>query len=1035
MWNLAIKRGVTFTMLFLAIIGIGIVSLLRLSPELLPDIEMPIAGVIATYSGVGPEDIENLVTKPIEGAVATITNVSELTSIVREGQSMTLIEFAWGTDMDIAAADIREKIDLIRRFLPEEVEKPMVIKFEPTMMPVMVMTLSGELPPWELRRIAEDEISPRLERIEGVASTTPMGGLKREIQVNLDRRRLEAYGVSVNAIAQALGAANLAYPGGKVGVGTRDYTVRTRGEFETVKQIENVVISYANAAPIRIGDIAEVKDAFEERLADTRINGIPGIAIMVQKTSGAVTVDVSNRVKKELARIEKELPTGVVAGIVMDQATYINKVVGNVVQVAILGTILAVLVLFGFLVNFRSTAIIAVAIPISIIGTFVVMDVLGITLNMISMMGLALAIGMLVDSAIVVLENVFRHREEGMPMREAASFGTGEVAIPIIASIITTISVFLPIILIPGMIGIMFRDLAITVPVSLLVSLFVALTLIPLLCSRFLRLRTEHKKRGWMDILEGKIKLFFSRLDAGYERWLNWCLDHKRRVVFGTVGLFFLSIFIVWPLRFVGTEFLPKMDQGMIMIKVELPPGTKLEATEQVVAEVEDILSEEVPEIKMIHSTVGGGDMAAMLGGGGRTHRATVQVELVDLTERDRTQWEIEEAIRPKLSRIPGVEITFGGAEQRMMMGMGAAPISIEIYGYDIDQAEQIAERVKDVVAQVPGTRDIEISLEKSMPEFNVVVNRDKASTLGLPVAVVADAVSAAIRGKVATRFREGGDEFNVKVRLRKEDRESFEDLVNIPISTPLGKQISLSSIAYAKPALGPVTIERKGQERLVTVSCDYVGRDLGGVAREIDGRLSELALPPDFSIQMGGEAKEQRESFKWFALALIGAVFLVYMIMASLFESLLDPFIIMFTFPLAIIGVIWLLFLTNTTFGVIAFAGLVLLAGIIVNNGIVMVHYISLLRRRDGLGLREAVILGGRRRLRPVLMTALTTIFAMVPLAMGLGEGAEIRMPMARAVIGGLIVGTVLTLFLIPVIYASFEKLIGSKKKQEESE
>ncbi|PIP13072.1 MAG: hypothetical protein COX49_03045 [bacterium (Candidatus Stahlbacteria) CG23_combo_of_CG06-09_8_20_14_all_40_9] len=1033
MWNLAIKRGVTFTMLFLAIMGIGIVSLLRLSPELLPDIEMPVAGVIATYSGVGPEDIENLVTKPIEGAVATVTNVSELTSIVREGRSVTLIQFAWGTDMDIAAADIREKIDLVRRFLPEEAEKPMVIKFDPTMMPVMVMTLSGELPPWELRRIAEDEISPRLERIEGVASTTPMGGLKREIQVNLDRRRLEAYEVSVNAIIQALGAANLAYPGGSVSVGTRDYTVRTRGEFETVKQIENAVISYANGVPIRIGDIAEVKDAFEERLTDTRINGIPGVAIMVQKTSGAVTVDVSSRVKKELSRIKERLPSGVTTGTVMDQATYINKVVGNVVQVAILGIILAVLILFGFLVNFRSTAIIAVAIPVSIIGTFIVMDALGITLNMISMMGLALAIGMLVDSAIVVLENVFRHREEGMGMREAASFGTGEVAIPIIASIITTISVFLPIIFIPGMIGIMFRDLAITVSVSLLVSLFVALTLIPLLCSRFLRLRAEHKKRGWMDMLEGKIKLFFSRLDAGYEKWLNLCLNHKRIVVFGTVGLFFLSIFIVWPLRFVGTEFLPKMDQGMIMIKVELPPGTKLEATEQVVAEVEDILSEEVPEIKMIHSTIGGSGMEAMFGGGGRTHRATVQVKLVDLTERDRTQWEIEEAIRPKLSRVPGVEITFGGAEQyMMMMGMSEAPISIEIYGYDMAEAEVIAKQVKDIVAQVSGTRDIEISLEKSMPEFNVVVNRDKASTLGLPVALVADAVSSTIRGKVAIRFREGGDEFNVKVRLREEDRESFEDLVNIPIATPLGKQISLSSIAYAKPALGPVTIERKGQERLVTVTCDYVGRDLGGVAREIDGRLSELALPPDFSIQMGGEAKEQRESFKWFALALIGAVFLVYMIMASLFESLLDPFIIMFTFPLAIIGVIWLLFLTNTTFGVIAFAGLVLLAGIIVNNGIVMVHYISLIRRRDKLGVREAVVLGGRRRLRPVLMTALTTIFAMVPLAMGLGEGAEIRMPMARAVIGGLTVGTFLTLFLVPIIYESFEKLIGSRKKQE---
>ena len=1030
MWNLAIRKPVTFTMLFLAIVGIGIVALTQLSPELLPDVSMPIAAVITTYPGAGPEDVENLVTRPIEGAVATVTNVSEITSIVREGQSMTLIEFAWGTNMDVAAADIREKIDLIRSFLPEEVEKPLVIKFDPTMMPVMVMTLSGELPSHELRRIAEDEISPRIERIEGVGNTMVIGGLKREIQVNLDRRRLEAYRVSVNKVIGALGAANLSYPGGSVGLGNRDYTVRTRGEFERVDEIENVVVSYANGAPIRIKDIAEVNDSFEERLTDTRINGKTGVAIMIHKTSGAVTVDVSNRVKRELSRIEKELPPGVTTGIVMDQAEFINKAIGNLVQVAIIGVILAVFVLFAFLVNFRSTSIIALVIPVSIIGTFVAMYALGITLNMIAMMGLALAIGMLVDSAIVVLENVFRHREEGMGMREAASHGTSEVATPIIASILTTVSVFLPIIFIPGMIGIIFRDLSLTVTISLLVSLFVALTLIPLLCSRFLRLRREEGRASWVDWLEGKVRPAFARLDAWYTRWLNWCLDHKKVVVFGTVGLFFLSVFLVYPFRFVGTEFMPKIDQGMITMKVELPPGTKLEATEQVVLKVEDILREEVPEIKTIHSTVGGSGMEAVFGGGGRTHSATVEVELVDLAERERTQWKIEEAIRPKLSRIPGAEITFGGGTQMVMLGTGGSPISIEIYGYDMDEAGRIAGQVKDIVERVPGTRDIEMSLEKSMPEYNIIVNRDKASGLGLPVAVVADAISSTIRGKVATRFREGGYEFNVKVRLREEDRESFEDLVNIPISTPLGKQIPLSSIASAEPALGPLTIERKGQERLVTVTCDYVGRDLGGVVREIEERLSELTLPADFSIKIGGEAQQQQESFKWLALALIGAVFLVYMVMASLFESLRDPFIVMLTFPMAAIGVIWMLFFTNTTFSVIAFVGLVMLAGIIVNNGIVMVHYISLIRRRDKLAIREAVVLGGRRRLRPVLMTALTTIFAMIPLALGIGAGAEIRMPMARAIVGGLTVGTFLTLFLVPVIYTVFET-IGLRRKQ----
>jgi HAE1 family hydrophobic/amphiphilic exporter-1 len=1032
MWNLAIRRAVTFTMLFLAITGIGIVSLLRLSPELIPDVTMPIAGVIATYENAGPEEIENLVTKPIEGAVATVTNASEITSSVSEGQSMTLIEFDWGTDMDMAAYDIREKVDMIWSSLPEEVERPLVIKFDPTMMPIMVIAISGELPLWELRKIAEDKLCPRIERIEGVANTSVMGGLTREIQVRLDKRRLQAYRVSVNEVIQTLGAANLSYPGGNIGVGTKDYTVRTRGEFESVKKIEEVVVSYLNGAPIRIGDIAEVVDTFEDRELDTRINGVAGVTISVQKASGAVTVDVSDKVKKELSSIKKNLPVGVTAGIVMDQAEYINKSIGNLVQVAILGVILAVLVLFAFFVNFRSTAIIAIAIPVSIIATFLAMDALGITLNIISMMGLALSIGMLVDSAIVVLENIFRHREEGMGMRKSASFGTGEVAVPIIASVMTTISVFLPIIFVPGMTGIMFRDLSLTVTVALLVSLFVALTLIPLLCSRFLRLRKETKRAGKrMDKLEHRVGLLFSRLDGAYKKWLNWCLDHKRIVMAGTAALFLISILMVWPLRFLGTEFFPKMDQGELRIKVECPPGTKLETTEQALVEVENILREEVPEIKTMRSTLGGGMETTLFGGGGESHKAEVEVGLVDIEERDRSQWDVEEAIRPKLSKIPGVQISFEPG--RSMMGTSEAPISIEIYGYDMDYAEEISAQVEDIVAKVPGTRDIEVSLEKTMPEFNVRVNREKASVLGFPVSVIADAISSTIRGKVASIFREGGDEFNIKVRLREEDRQSFDDLVDIPFTTSSGTQIPLSSIANIEPALGPSTIERKGQERLVTVSCNYMGRDLGAVAQAIEQRLSGLTLPSDFSIEMGGEVEEQSESFKWLALALLGAVFLVYAVMASLFESFRDPFIIMLTFPLAIIGVIWLLFLTNTTFGVIAFIGLVLLAGIIVNNGIVMVHYISLIRNRDNLGVREAAVLGGRKRLRPVLMTALTTIFAMVPMAIGIGEGAEISMPMARAVIGGLTVGTFFTLFLVPVIYAVFEKVIGLRRKVSE--
>lgn len=1022
LYGLAIKRPITFMMIFIAVLGFGLVSLQRLKPELFPDIDYPAVAVVTSYSGVGPEDIETLVTRPIEEAVSTVTNVKEVSSTCKEGLAMTTVEFEWGTDMDIAAADIREQIDFVKAYLPDDADEPMVLKFDPSSMPIMFIGVSGELSPAEIRKLCEDKIEPRLERVEGVAAAHTQGGLRREIQVQIDSQRLLAHGLSIQQVINVLRAENLNLPGGNIKQGQTDYTIRTMGEFKAVDEMGDIVISYAGGAPIYLKDIARVEDTFEEKIHETRVNGKPGVVLIIMKRSAANTVEVAERVKKELSQMKRGLLAQVNTQVIFDQSEFINKSIGSVASVAWQGGILAVLILFLFLRNLRSTIIIAIAIPMSLIATFVVMDFGGLTLNMMSLGGLALAVGMLVDSAIVVLENIFRHREEGRGRVEAAVLGTSEVSMPITASTLTTIAVFLPIVFVPGIAGVLFKEQALTVTFSLACALLVALTLVPLLCSQFLRIKRKEERTEptLINRLSNTMEKGLTRIDVIYQSALNWCLDHRKIVVLSVGLIFVISLLMVWPLRLVGTEFIPKMDRGRIEMEVELPVGTKLATTEKTVLDVEEIIMENTPELEAIHTDMGIAEGWAAFHGSSSLHTATIALNLVDLSERERSQQEIENSLREKLRKVPGAKATFGRSMRMSMFG-GAAPISLEIYGFDLDKAKELAQKVSNIVERVPGTADVKTSLEVGKPELQIHIDRHRASSLGLNVANIANTVQSNISGTVASRFREGGDEYDILVRLQERDRQALEDLQDIFVSTPTGKGIFLSNIASIEPAVGPATIERKGQERMVTVTADVQGRDLGSVAREIEAEMKKLPLPQGFFIAMGGEVKEQRESFRWLGLALFGAIFLVYMVMASQFESLLDPFIVMFTVPMAIIGVVWMLFFTGTIFSIIAFIGLIMLSGIVVNNGIVMVDYINLLRAR-GLGLREAVIQGGRTRLRPVLMTALTTIFAMTPMALGIGEGAEIRYPMARAVVGGLAVATFLTLVLVPVVYTILE-------------
>ena len=1033
--DLSINRAITFSMIFIAVAAFGVVSLLRLSPELLPDITFPVASVITTYQGVGPEDLEKLVARPLEETVSVITGVTEVTSICREGVVVTMARFDWGTDMDVAASDIREGLDMIRDYLPQDAAEPIVFKFDVSMQPVMYIgVFSDTLSPAEIRKLSEDEIEPILERVEGVALASTMGGEKREIQVQVDRSKMEAYGLSIHQVANILGGENITMEGGDIREDKFTHLLRTVGEFTSPDQINDVVISYQDGAPVYIRDVAEVYDTFAEKNQSVRVEGKPGVTLYIQKQSGANTVDVTDRVNVALAGLEESLQGRAKLSVIMDLSRFINRSLSDLSSVAIWGAVLAVLVLFFFLHNVRSVMIIGIAIPMSVIATFVAMDFGGVTINMMSMGGLALGIGMLVDNAIVVLENVFRHRELGEDRRKAASSGTSEVSKAIIASTLTTISVFLPIVFVPGIAGVLFEDQALTVTFSLACSLIVALTLVPLLCSRFLHLESERRSRKvqWTQNLSCKIGLCMEKLDGFYRRVLNWALDHRKSVVLTAVAVFLASISIIWPLRLVGTEFIPNMDQGELIISMETPPGTSLEVTEEIIARAEKITMDEAKEeLDAIYTTIGSGEGISALFSGEGSHAATVTLELVPVGERSRSQAEIEQAIKKRLEKLPGVRIMAGGDPGAEMMGFGGSPVSVEIYGHDRKIAKQLAEQVKDIVRSVDGTIDIESSIEEASPETQIIIDRDRAYAMGLNVGSIASTVKASVYGTVATRFRQGGDEYNVLVRLKEDDRRTKDDVYNTSIVSPMMQKIPLKSVASLQTAEGPVTINRKKQERFVTVTADLKGRDLGSVTRDINAKLKSLKVPDGFIVAMSGSAEDQMESFRWLGLALVGAIFLVYAVMASLFESLLDPFIIMFTFPLALIGVVWLFFFTGTIFSIIAFIGVIMLAGIVVNNAIVLVDYINQLRDR-GMELREAVVQGGRTRLRPILMTALTTILAMVPLALGVGAGAEIRYPMARAVVGGLTTSTVLTLVLVPVLYTMFENRAERRRERK---
>lgn len=1012
--QLSVKRPVTVVMIVLVFLLIGAISLATMTVDLLPEMDLPVAIVMSSYSGAAPEEIETLITKPLEASLGTVHNIDSIQSMSSRGTSIVIVMFNYGTDMDNATLDMREKVDMAQMYFPDAAEKPMVIKMDPNMMPILSIGMQGDMSISELNAVAEEEVQGRLERIEGVASADILGAETDEISVIVEPQVLQAYGISVNSIVSALRAENVNASAGDVEAGEKEYLVRILGEFQTVDQIGEVNIPTATGATLQLKDIAEIEQGFADSGGYVTIDGKKGIALTVNKQSDGNTVDVSRNVRQALEEISEELP-GVELTILFDQATFIEDSISNIVTDILLGAIIAVVILLIFLRNVRSTAIVSVVIPISLVATFAIMYFQGTTLNLMTLGGLALCAGNMVDNAIVILDNIFRHREAGEGMIEASIKGSNEMANAITASTLTQMSVFLPLIFVGGLAAELFAPLAKTVVSAQGVSLLMAVIMVPLLCSRFLKIDTTYMNRPETDMLRRvmeKSEKTFNTIDAKYRDVLHWALGHKKSILLSTAGLLVVSLVLI---PVVGMELLPESDQGSFSVTVELEKGAQLTETTRVVQQVEEIVDAH-PEVDTVLVNVGSG-LTSLASGGSET--ATFQVKMVPLSDRERTTGEIAQDVREEVAKISGAEITV--AVTSMMDssgGMGSAPISVGIQGPDLEELTKLADQAVEIVRTVEGTREVESDIAEGAPEVTLTVDRDKLGAYGLSTATLTGSVQSAILGSVATRYSTGGDEIDVRVRFPANTRETLSDLENLSIATPTGVQIPLSELGDVEIAEGPTTINRMDQERIVTVSSQLYQRDLASVQGDIEEKLNqELVLPRGYSIEYGGESQQMVEAFGNLGYALILAVVLVYMVLAAQFESFLYPFIIMFSVPLLFIGAVFGLLVTGRTISIMAIIGVITLVGIVVNNGIVLVDWINQLRD-SGVQREEAILLAGPHRLRAILMTALTTGLAMVPMALGIGEGAELSAPMATVVVFGLGASTLLTLVVVPVMY-----------------
>jgi HAE1 family hydrophobic/amphiphilic exporter-1 len=1007
-------------MISAVIVLLGSISLLRLPVDLMPDVSFPSITIRITYPGVGPLEMEELVTRPIEQAVSAVAGLQRLESTSQEGSSRTTLNFAWGTDLGEAADDVRSRIDRIRARLPEEADPPTIFKFDSTAFPIMGVGVEGDYDPVTLREISQNELSQRLERVPGVAAVTVDGGLRRQIHVLLSKEKITALNLSVDRVVTLLRTENQNMPLGEVDEGDATFLLRSQGQFTNLDDIRNLVVLTKDGVPVYMRDIAEVRDSTEDRRQFMRINGRSGVRMRVQKQSGENTVAIAAGVKAEIERINREVP-GVRLLVLDDSAVFIERAINNVKEHAMLGSILVILIIFAFLRDWRATIIVSTSIPISVVGTFALLYFAGFTLNTMTFGGLALGIGMIVDAAIVVLENTHRHMDMGKDRMTAAIDGAEEVWSAILASTLTHIAVFVPLLFLTGVSSVLFVQLSIVVMFSLSMSLFVAVTIVPVLCSRWLTPHSEAHKSGWMGRFYAASERALERMDNRYRRLIHLALAHRPTVVGVSAGLVVVAMVL---LPTVGFELVPQADEGEVRVDVELPVGTRIERTEAAVLRLEEMIRQSVPEADMIITTGGGGGFG--FGSAGGSHRGEFQVRLVPREQRTRSNDQIAQALRRQLSGLPGVIVrarpSGGNFQMTRMLGGGDSRLALEIRGHELQDARRLAVEAQTVMQNTPGVADVRIGREEGRPEISIRVDRPKAALLGLTVTSVAETIQTNVAGTQAAFYRERGNEYPIVVRLREEDRERIRDVEDVLLSTPTGQVVPAKNLMVADRETGPVQIERKNQERVTRVNAE-TEVTLSEAVNAVEDRLSQIRVPPDFSVGFGSEVEEQAQAFKQLQMMLVLAIILVYAVMASQYESLRDPFIIMFSVPVAAIGVVLSLLMTGTAFSLQAYIGVIMLAGIVVSNAILLVDYTNTLRHRDKMPLREAVEQAGRTRLRPILMTSLATILGLVPMALGIGDGAELQAPLARVVIGGLIASTMVTLVLVPAVYTLFEE------------
>ncbi len=1034
----AIRRPVTMFMISSVIVLLGGISLMRLPVDLLPDVTYPTVTVRVGYPGVGPQEIEQILTRPIEQAVSAVAGLEQVNSSSQEGSSLIRLSFAWGTDLNEAMDDLRTRLDRVRGRLPLEAEALTIFRQDSNAQPIMSLGIEGDYDRVTLREIGENQLSPRLERVNGVASVTTGGGLRRQIHVELSKEKVAALDLPVERINALLRSENQNTPLGEVAQGERMYLLRSQAQFENLDEIRNLVVMTRNGVPIYLRDVAEVKDTTEDIRSLLRINGKAGVRMQVQKQSGTNTVEISDAVKAEVARINVEMPN-IKVTVLDDSAVYIRRSINSVQEHALLGSLLVTFIIFAFLRSFRSTLIVCTSIPISVIGTFALLYFAGFTLNVMTFGGLALGIGMVVDASIVELENAFRHMEHGKDRVTAAIEGSEEVWSAIVASILTHIAVFVPLLFLTGISSILFRQLSIVVIFSLLMSLLVAVTLVPVLCANLLKLPPPPEQRKGLG---GKLftasENFLEGMDNAYRKFLHKSLVHRPIVI--SIGLVSVVIAVLmFPL--LNTELAPQTDEGVVMLSAELAPGTRIERTDAIMSRLEQSVKQLVPEattaIASAGSSGGGGGGGGGFGGGG-TSRGFLTLFLVPKDERKRSSEQVAFDLRRQLTGIPGVIIranASGGNNQidRLMsggVGGGGGRMSVEVRGEDLTEGRRIAQDVMELLQTTPGVADPRLSRDDARPELAVQVDRPKAALFGLNTTQVANTIRTNVGGTIAAQFRQSGFEYPIVVRLKEEDRMYVNDVNDVMVTTQTGVSLPAKNLMKIQSQLGPAQIDRKNQERIITVSADPEV-SLSQAVNAVNARLPNLPRPQGFSVGFGAEVEQQAKAFNELRMVLILALILVYAVMASQYESLRDPFIIMFSVPTAAIGVVLALYLTNTSFNLQAYLGVIMLGGIVVSNAILLVDYTNVLRRRDKMELREAVEVAGRTRLRPILMTSLATMLGLVPMALGIGEGSELQVPLARVVIGGLLTSTFITLVFVPTVYTLFEEgLPGLRKK-----